>query len=93
MADGLLASVSLAFSKCIPSRPNLFCANRIFSRYMKGLGLGPLVDKLLKCGITLADYYSLAAEDEDGDCQAMGFEDLTNMYAHSNHTVRLQSIK
>lgn len=46
---------------------------------MKGLGLGPLVDRLLKCGITLADYYSLASEDEDGDSQAMGFEDFSTM--------------
>ena len=34
--------------------------------------MGGLVDKLLKCGITLADYYSLAVEDEDADAQEMG---------------------
>jgi hypothetical protein len=26
-------------------------------QYMKGLGMGGLVDQLLKCGITLADYH------------------------------------
>ena len=46
---------------------------------MKGLGMGGLVDKLLKCGITLADYHSLAVEDEDGDSQEMGFEDYDSM--------------
>ena len=41
--------------------------------------MGSLVDKLLKCGITLADYYSLAVEDEDADAQEMGFEDADDM--------------
>lgn len=41
--------------------------------------MGGLVDKLLRCGITLADYYSLAVEDEDLDSQAMGFEDFDSM--------------
>ena len=36
--------------------------------------MGALVDRLLKCGITLADYYSLAVEDEDADAQEMGYE-------------------
>ena len=30
--------------------------------YITGIGLGDLVDKLLQCGITLADYHSLAIE-------------------------------
>ena len=47
--------------------------------YMKGLGMGSLVDKLLGCGITLADFHSLAVEDEDGDSQMMGFEDFDAM--------------
>lgn len=47
--------------------------------YMKGLGMAPVVDRLLKCGITLADYHSLAVEDEDGDSQAMGFDDFDDM--------------
>jgi len=51
---------------------------------MKGLGMGGLVDKLLRCGITLADYHSLAVEDEDGDSQAMGFEDFDSMLEQEN---------
>ena len=30
--------------------------------YITGIGLGDLVDRLLQCGITLADYHSLAIE-------------------------------